>query len=326
MSSTIGDGSYRINVSNGLLLYYHHYSYYSQKVLMALHEKNLPFEECVVDIIKGAQFEPWFLEINPRGEVPVLQDVGKIIPDSTRIIDYLEDNFSNGDTPRLIPIDQGAETRQKVMQFRQLLDQVPAGIVTMGSIFHPEFVKNPKAPFFGPVRKMLANAETNSSAILREYAEKNPKHKDILLQKADLQEKKHFQVISKDEFAKVIGKLDNVLDKIEEELAKHGKDKKNWWLCTDRFTVADVSLAILLERLNQLGFESRFWTGGRRPNIEKYYENVKLRESYTKTIPSTCFHVKMLICSQNPTHLGLGIAAAVAIIIGGVIIVKKILH
>lgn len=63
---------------------------------MALHEKGLSFEESMVDIIKGAQFEPWFLQINPRGEVPVLQDIGKIIPDSTRIIDYLEDNFSNG--------------------------------------------------------------------------------------------------------------------------------------------------------------------------------------------------------------------------------------
>lgn len=32
MSANPGDGSYRINISNGLLLYYHHYSYYSQKV------------------------------------------------------------------------------------------------------------------------------------------------------------------------------------------------------------------------------------------------------------------------------------------------------
>lgn len=63
---------------------------------MALHEKNLPFEVHIVDLIKGAQYEPWFLQLNPRGEVPVLQDTGKIIPDSGRIIDYLEDNFSNG--------------------------------------------------------------------------------------------------------------------------------------------------------------------------------------------------------------------------------------
>ncbi|KAI4470385.1 gdap1 isoform a [Holotrichia oblita] len=235
-------------------------------------------------------------------------------------------DLPTGDTPRLIPIDQGGEIRQKVVQYRQLIDQVPAGVVTMGSIFHPEFVQNPKAPFFGPVRKMLANAEINSSTMLRERAEKNPQHKEILLQKADLQEKKHLQVIDKNEFGKILGHLDNVLDKIEEELSKHGEGKENWWLCSDRFTVADISLTILLERLNQLGFESRCWTGGRRPNIEKYYENVKLRDSYKKTIPNMRFHVKMLLCSQDPIHLGLGIAAALAIIGGSVIIVKKILR
>lgn len=64
---------------------------------MALYEKNLPFESHIIDIAKGVQYEPWFLEINPCGEVPVLQDTGKIIPDSVRIIDYLEDNFSNGE-------------------------------------------------------------------------------------------------------------------------------------------------------------------------------------------------------------------------------------
>lgn len=324
--SSAGDGSHRINISNGLLLHYHYYSYYSQKVLMALHEKNLSFEGNLVDITRGAQFEPWFLEINPRAEVPVLQDIGKIIPDSTRIIDYLEDNFSNGDTPRLIPIDQGSETRQKVLQYRQLIDQVPAGIVTMGSIFHPEFVKNPKIPFLAPVRKMLGNAESNSSTTLREHAEKNPKSREILLQKADLQDKKHIQVTNKEEFSKIVDHLDNVLDKIEEELSNQGEDKKNWWLCTDRFTVADISLTILLERLNQLGFESRFWTAGRRPHIETYYQNAKLRDSYKKTIPSTCFQVKMLICSQKPAHLGVAGVTALAIVLGGVIIVKKLLR
>lgn len=63
---------------------------------MALYEKNLPFESHLINLVKEAQYEPWFLKLNPRGEVPVLQDTGKIIPDSVRIIDYLEDNFSNG--------------------------------------------------------------------------------------------------------------------------------------------------------------------------------------------------------------------------------------
>lgn len=64
---------------------------------MTLNEKNIPFEPVIINITKGQQYSSDYLKLNPRGEVPVLQDNGKIIPDSVRIIDYLEDNFSNGD-------------------------------------------------------------------------------------------------------------------------------------------------------------------------------------------------------------------------------------
>lgn len=63
---------------------------------MALYEKKIPFTTKLVDITKGEQYQPWYLKINPKGEVPVLKDGIKFIPDSVRIIDYLEDNFSNG--------------------------------------------------------------------------------------------------------------------------------------------------------------------------------------------------------------------------------------
>lgn len=90
--------------------------------------------------------------------------------------------------------------------------------------------------------------------------------------------------------------------------------------------MADIALTILLERLNQLGYESRFWKDGKRPNIEKYYARVKQRDSYKKTIPTTLFHVKMfLITYQKPLIIGLGIgvAAAIAIIIGGIYLSTK---
>ncbi|XP_022912220.1 ganglioside-induced differentiation-associated protein 1 [Onthophagus taurus] len=313
----------RINITNGLLLYYHHYSYYSQKVIMALHEKNLKYEGAVVDIIKGQQYDPWFLAINPRGEVPVLQDIAKIIPDSTRIIDYLEDNFSNGDTPRLIPNDQGDEIKQKVIKFRNMIDQIPSGIVTMGSFFHTEFVQTPKAPFYAPVRKLLANAEKGSSKKLREYAEKNPSCRDILLQKAESQEKKHLNVIERDQFYKILDNIDRVLSSVETELSSHDEEKSNWWLCSDRFTVADISLTILLERLNQLGLESHFWSLGKKPFLCTYYDRVQQRSSYKKAIPNTCVHIKTFVMSQNPVHLAVGTTATIAILIGGIVLIKK---
>lgn len=63
---------------------------------MALYEKRVPFKSQVVSLLAKEQYEPWFLRLNPRGEVPVLTDGVKVIPDSVRIVEYLEDNFSNG--------------------------------------------------------------------------------------------------------------------------------------------------------------------------------------------------------------------------------------
>jgi hypothetical protein len=123
---------------------------------MALHEKNLPFDSKLVNLIKTEQYQSWFLYLNPRGEVPVLQDTGKIIPDSGRIIDYLEDNFSNGDTPRLIPMDQGSDVRQRVIHFRQVLQKVPEGMLTTGAMLNQHLLQDPKIPFIKPVRKALA--------------------------------------------------------------------------------------------------------------------------------------------------------------------------
>lgn len=63
---------------------------------MALYEKNIEFEPLIVDITKGEQYSSWFLELNPRGEIPVLKIHDEIIPDSTRIIDFLENHLDQG--------------------------------------------------------------------------------------------------------------------------------------------------------------------------------------------------------------------------------------
>lgn len=64
--------------------------------MIALYEKKLPFHAQVVDVTKGEQYSQWFLELNPRGEVPVLQNGAQIIPESNRILAYLEDHFIDG--------------------------------------------------------------------------------------------------------------------------------------------------------------------------------------------------------------------------------------
>lgn len=65
----------------------------SMKCLICLKEKGLEFDSHYVDLLSFEQHEPWFVKINPNGQVPVLDHDGSIITESTVINEYLEDVF-----------------------------------------------------------------------------------------------------------------------------------------------------------------------------------------------------------------------------------------
>jgi glutathione S-transferase len=85
-------------------LYYFPRSSYSQKVLIALHEKLATFTPVIVDL-PDAQARADYRATNPLGKVPLLVlDDGWKIPESTIIIEYLDAHLHTG--IRLIPEDR----------------------------------------------------------------------------------------------------------------------------------------------------------------------------------------------------------------------------
>ena len=91
-------------------LYYNPLSTYSQKVLIAFNEKGLAYEPEIVNLMSPdgrAAYE----KVNPICKVPFLMASGDwVVPESTTIIEYLEDKFPK--TPRLIPAAGGDAARQ----------------------------------------------------------------------------------------------------------------------------------------------------------------------------------------------------------------------
>ena len=73
----------------------------SLKALIALKEKGLEFQSIYIDLHKFEQHEPWFVAINPEGQVPVLDHDGFIVTHTTVINEYLEDAFP--EAPALRP-------------------------------------------------------------------------------------------------------------------------------------------------------------------------------------------------------------------------------
>jgi len=86
-----------------LKLHYHPLSSYSQKALMALYEKDYPFEPTLVDIT-SPDARAAYKKLYPFGKVPLLEGDGEFIPESSIIIEYV-DTHHEGKT-RLIPADK----------------------------------------------------------------------------------------------------------------------------------------------------------------------------------------------------------------------------
>jgi glutathione S-transferase len=93
-------------------LYFNPVSGYSQKVLVAFYEKDIPFTPHIVNL-----FDPKdnaeYRKITKLGKVPVLKlDNDWMIPESSIIIEYLENHFENKGT-RLIPADKDLARRTR---------------------------------------------------------------------------------------------------------------------------------------------------------------------------------------------------------------------
>jgi maleylacetoacetate isomerase len=72
------------------------------RVRIGLNIKGLTYEQVAVDLRAEAQRAPEFLEINPQGLVPVLEDDGVRLTQSLPILNYLEERYPE---PALLPRD-----------------------------------------------------------------------------------------------------------------------------------------------------------------------------------------------------------------------------
>ena len=82
-----------------LKLYHYDRSTAAQRVRLGLEEKELEWESIIVDTAMGDanQRPDNFHEFNPKGLIPLLDHNGFILPESTLILEYLDDAFSEID-------------------------------------------------------------------------------------------------------------------------------------------------------------------------------------------------------------------------------------
>ena len=88
---------------------------YRVRLLLSL--LGLRHELATVNLMKGEQREPWFLKLNPRGQVPTLDDGGTVVWDSMAILVYLARNYGG---EKWLPLD--AKAMAEVMQWLAVME------------------------------------------------------------------------------------------------------------------------------------------------------------------------------------------------------------
>ena len=121
-----------------LELYHSINSVCAQKVRIALKEKGQEAMDHIMTL-RGDQFDPAYLALNPNGVVPTLVHDGKPIIESSLILYYLDDSFPE---PPLMP--KHPYQRHRVRLYNKLIDEYVHNscmILTFATAFRPAFLK-----------------------------------------------------------------------------------------------------------------------------------------------------------------------------------------
>lgn len=242
-----------------LELYHHGSSVCAAKVRWGMVEKGLEFEAHYIDILKGEQFEPSYLKLNPKGVVPTLVHDGKVIIESTVILEYLDLVFPENP---LTPIDPMEYV--KTRYWTKALDEymhIACGNLTFASA-HRHIVRNNLSA--AELDEFLANTPANS--VTRDWSAR----KQQLV-------KYGFEAPG---IAEMVTMYDEYLRKMDTSLGN------TQWLVSDEFGLADVSLTPYVNRIAMMGMSE--WWEDRYPNLKDWWNRIQARPTFQSSILDWC--------------------------------------
>ena len=247
-----------------LKLYHARWSLCSQMVRVAMEEKGLSYESNLIKLCdqypEGENLSPKYLAINPKGIVPSLDLDGEIVTESTNIIKKLNSLSGENDVD-LWPADVDQEKLNFWVEDTTLTDGVPLG-KTLGTAIPPfsliliNFMVKKYLSIFQAVKVFWTHP-------LRERG------RFFLVMK--------FFNIQKPVATRCYKVLAKSLIEIERNLENSGP----YFL--GKFSHIDINLMCCFHRLTDVKLD-KILEIEELPNIKKYWELLKSRESYKKGI------------------------------------------
>ena len=228
-----------------LALYHFAQSTCSIKVRLLLAEKKLTWQDNMLVSSEHHHLSDWYLKLNPNGVVPTLLDESLPIFESTSILEYLEDKFTQ---TTFRPIDH--YMRSQMRAFLVFVD-----------VWSTPAVRIPSFQFGGLLKKFSSMSDKKFINLIN----KRPLKAEFYLsfnKNTGFKQKEIFNSFA------VISRTAKRLD---EMLKKFGGP----WLLGGDYTLADIAVLPLIDRMQDLGLDE-LWVKP-YPTISKWLQNAQKR-------------------------------------------------
>ncbi|KAK6114933.1 hypothetical protein DH2020_007202 [Rehmannia glutinosa] len=236
-------------------LYHHPYSLDSQKVRLALEEKNIDYTSFHVNPITGKNFDTSFFRKNPSAKLPVFQNGSHILYDTIEIIQYIERiamvSSSN---------DESTLSNGEVVEWIYKIQKWNPKFFTLSHL--PPKHRLSVSKF---LRRVIIARMAECPELASAY---HRKLKDAYETEDKLKDP---EVLRRSE-----EQLERILDEAERKLSETS------YLIGEEFTLADVVFVPVLSRLAVLNLKEKYIDT--RPNVAEYWNVVQERPSYRKVI------------------------------------------
>ena len=233
-----------------LELYHHGSSVCVCKVRLVLEHKGLEWIGHYVDIHKSEQFDPEYMKLNPKAVVPTLVHDGKVVCESTVIMEYLNDIHPE---QSLIPEDPYLRTKMRIWTKGVDENVHPAcAVVTFSSVLRYRVMRKSDEEleeFLNAMPEPLKR-ERKRAAVLKGY---------------DAPESQEGLLIHR-----------NYLDKMEKTL------QEGDWLIGEQYSLADVAMTPYVNRLDMIKLYELFMKD--RPHVHAWFQRIKSMPNFEPAI------------------------------------------
>jgi glutathione S-transferase len=231
-----------------LTLYHGRTSVCAIKARIALAEKDVEWTGKLLTL-RGDQFDPEYMKLNPNAVVPTLVHDDKVVIESSVIMYYLDDAFT---TPSLMP--KSPYERTKVYLTNKLIDEYvhnSCTTLTFATAYRASLLN---------MSKPALEAELNKAP--------DKKRRAIKLEVAELG-------LDAPVVLEALKHHEKLLNRIEEAM------KGGPYLAGSTYSIADIGATPYIWRLEQLKL-AKWWD--KKPGVAAWYERMKQRASFDVAI------------------------------------------